>query len=209
MTGAERAAAWIRRDKVIAILRIAEADTAIRTCEYLIEAGLTVLEITADNDHAIASLDVLKRRFGNQILLGAGTVLDPATVGAAADAGAGFCVAPNLDPQVVAACASRDVLAVPGVFTPTEIVTATRLGLSLLKLFPCGGLSPAFLGALRGPFPSVGFVPTGGIDHASVAGWFKAGAVAVGLGSSLVGGDATAEVVQARVRQIRAQVPED
>jgi 2-dehydro-3-deoxyphosphogluconate aldolase/(4S)-4-hydroxy-2-oxoglutarate aldolase len=209
MTGAERAAAWIRQDKVIAILRIADADRAIRTCEYLVEAGLTVLEITADNDHAIASLKILKRRFGDQILLGAGTVLDPATVGAAASAGADFCVAPNLDPQVVAACASRDVLAVPGVLTPTEIVTATRLGLRMLKLFPCAGLSPAFLGALRGPFPSVGFVPTGGIDHASIAGWFTAGAVAVGLGSSLAGGDVTAEVIRTRVRQVRAQVPAD
>lgn len=207
--GTARAEAWIRREKVIAILRIADADQAIGICEHLVSAGLTVLEITADNAHALSSIAELRQRFGSRVLLGAGTVLDPATAWAAAEAGADFCVAPNLDPDVVAACASRDVLPVPGVFTPTEIAAAARLGLSLLKLFPCGGLSPAFLSALRGPFPAVGFVPTGGIDHRNIAAWFKAGAVAVGLGSSLAGGNVSADAISVRVREIKAQVPAD
>lgn len=206
-TRGARAEAWIRREKVIAILRISDADRAITLCQNLVQSGVTVVEITADNAHALSSIATLRRQLGDQVLLGVGTVLDAATARAAADIGADFCVAPNLDPEVAAVCASRDVLAIPGVFTPTEIAVAHRLGLSLLKLFPCGGLSPAFLSALRGPFPSTGFVPTGGIDHASIAGWFEAGAVAVGLGSSLVGGDVAADVLAARVREVKAQVP--
>lgn len=206
-TRGARAEAWIRREKVIAILRIGDADRAITISQTLVRSGLSVVEITADNAHALSCVATLRRQLEDQVLLGVGTVLDAATAHAAADIGADFCVAPNLDPEVVAVCARRDMLAIPGVFTPTEIVAAHRLGLSLLKLFPCGGLSPAFLSALRGPFPSIGFVPTGGIDHASIAGWFKAGAVAVGLGSSVVGGNVSADVVAARVREVRAQVP--
>ena len=203
---ATRAQRWIRREKVIAILRIKDAGQAISLCQNLVTAGLTVVEITADNSHALSSVTTLRERLGDQVLLGVGTVLDPAMVRAAADAGADFCVAPNLDPEVVTACADNGLLAIPGVFTPTEIVTAQRLGLDLLKLFPCGGLSPAFLSALRGPFPSVGFVPTGGIDPASIGAWLKAGAVAVGLGSSLTGGDNSTSAVAARVREIKNQV---
>ena len=204
---AARAQAWIRREKVIAILRIKAADQAITLCENLVEAGLTVVEITADNAHALSSVATLRARLGDRVLLGVGTVLDAETVRAAADVGADFCVAPNLDPEVVAACADNGLLAIPGVFTPTEIVAAQRLGLDLLKLFPCGGISPAFLSALRGPFSSVGFVPTGGIEPASVGAWLKAGAVAVGLGSSLTGGGNSASAVAARVREIKDQVP--
>ncbi len=122
-------------------------------------------------------------------------------------------MAPNLDPAVVTACQDAGLLAIPGVLTPTEIVTASRLGLSLLKLFPCGGLGPRFLSALRGPFPSIGFVPTGGIELTDVAGWFRAGAVAVGLGSCLTGRDDPAdpadpaESLAQRVLEIRKQVP--
>ena len=203
---AAHAEAWIRDLKVVAIIRTADPERAVRACQELVSAGLTAVEITADHPHAVSSVATLRQLLGDQALLGVGTVLDPATAEAAAGAGADFCVAPNLDPDVVSACAGRDVLAIPGVFTPTEIAAAQRLGLSLLKLFPCGGLRPEFLSALRGPFGSVGFVPTGGIDRSSVAGWFAAGAAAVGLGSSLTGGDISGGVIGARVRDILAQV---
>jgi 2-dehydro-3-deoxyphosphogluconate aldolase / (4S)-4-hydroxy-2-oxoglutarate aldolase len=205
-TRASRAEEWIRRDKIIAIVRTADAGRATRACRELVSAGLAVVEITADHPHALASVASLRQQLQARVLLGVGTVLDVATAEAAADAGADFCVAPNLDPDVIRACADRDMLAIPGVFTPTEIVAAQRLGLSLLKLFPCGGLRPEFLSALRGPFRSVGFVPTGGIGHADAGGWLAAGAAAVGLGSSLVGGDISADALKARVRDIRAQV---
>lgn len=203
---AARAEAWIRRQKVVAIVRTADAERAVRACKELVSAGLTVVEVTADHPHAVSSVATLRQQLGDRALLGVGTVLDPGTADAAADAGADFCVAPNLDPEVVAACAGRDMLAIPGVFTPTEIVAAQRLGLPLLKLFPCGGLRPEFLRALRGPFGSVGFVPTGGIDHASAGAWLAAGAAAVGLGSSLTGGDISGGAIAARARDLLSQV---
>jgi len=206
-TRAANAQGWIRRQQVIAILRMDDADRVIEICQTLVQLGLTVVEITADRAHAMSSIRSVRQALGSRVLLGAGTVLDVRTADAAAKAGADFCVAPNLDPEVVSACASRDMLAIPGVFTPTEIAAARGLGLSLLKLFPCGGLSPQFLSALRGPFPSTGFVPTGGIDATNVAGWFRAGAAAVGLGSSLVGRDGSADGLAERVREFRARIP--
>lgn len=203
---AARAEAWIRREKVVAIVRTADADRAVRACQELISVGLTVVEITADHPHALSSVATLRRQFGDRALLGVGTVLDPATAESAAGAGADFCVAPDLAPDVVAACTGRDMLAIPGVFTPTEITAAQRLGLSLLKLFPCGGLRPEFLSALRGPFGSVGFIPTGGIGHTSVRGWLAAGAAAVGLGSSLAGGDISGNALRVRAHDVLAQV---
>lgn len=205
---AARAETWIRQEKIIAISRIRDPDQAVTLCQSLACAGLSVIEVTADNPHAVTSVAILRKKLGDRVLLGVGTVLAPAVAHAAADAGADFCVSPSLEPDVIAACASRGLLAIPGVFTPAEIVAATRLGLSLLKLFPCGGLDPSFLRALRGPFASVGFVPTGGLDHGSIGGWFTAGAAAVGLGSWLVGGDSSASAVAARVREIKAQVPQ-
>jgi 2-dehydro-3-deoxyphosphogluconate aldolase/(4S)-4-hydroxy-2-oxoglutarate aldolase len=183
---AESAEARIRQAKVITILRLDSPAGIVDICRTLVAAGLVAVEITMDHSHAVASIRSVRAALGDSVLLGAGTVLDEAAVAAAASAGAEFCVAPNLDPDVVAACRHRGVLPVPGVFSPTEIATASRLGLRLLKLFPCGGLTPDFLRALRGPFPAVGFVPTGGVALPSVTQWLGAGAVAVGLGSALV-----------------------
>jgi 2-dehydro-3-deoxyphosphogluconate aldolase / (4S)-4-hydroxy-2-oxoglutarate aldolase len=194
------AAAQIRRSRVIAILRLDHAERIVDICRTLVGAGLSTIEITADRPHALTSISKVRDALGDRALLGVGTVLDERTVTAAVSAGAAFCVAPNLDPGVVAACRRHGVLAIPGVFSPTEIVSAGRLGLDLVKLFPCGGLSPEFLAALRGPFPGIGFVPTGGIGLAAVPGWLGAGAAAVGIGSALVRpGDSPADLA-ARAR---------
>ena len=193
--------ARIREARVIAILRIDRAEPIVGLCRVLAGLGLAV-EITMDRPHAVASIASARDALGDQALLGAGTVLDEGAVDAAVSAGADFCVAPNLDPAVVAACARLDVLAIPGVFTPTEIARADRLGLRLLKLFPCGGLTPAFLKALRGPFSSVGFVPTGGIGVSDAKGWLDAGAAAVGLGSALVGPDDSQADLASRARRL-------
>lgn len=205
-TRAAQAEAWVVRQKVIAILRIDNPAGVIEICEALVEQGLTAIEITTDRAHALSSIRHVRKAMGSRVLLGAGTVLDPGTAAAAARAGADFCVAPNLDAEVVAACAEQDMLVIPGVLTPTEVVSAQRLGLSLLKLFPCGGLGVQFLSALRGPFPGVGFIPTGGIDLSNISAWFQAGAAAVGIGSSLVGRDGCARYVAERARTFRLAI---
>ena len=197
--------ARIRAARIIAILRIDRADRIVDTCRALAGEGLAV-EITMDRPHAIASIGAVREALGDDMLLGAGTVLDERAVDDAVSAGADFCVAPNLDPDVVAACRRRVVLPIPGVFTPTEIAAAGRLGLQFLKLFPCGGQTPEFLRALRGPFSAVGFVPTGGIGLSAVPDWLEAGAAAVGLGSALVRPDDSLADLAARVRRLTERV---
>ncbi len=206
ITAAAAAEARIRQARVIAILRLDNAEHILDICRTLVSEGLAAVEITTDRPHAMASISTVREALGDRVLLGAGTVLDERTVDAAVSVGADFCVAPNLDPDVVAACRRREVLAIPGVFTPTEIASARQLGLQLLKLFPCGGQAPEFLSALRGPFSSVGFVPTGGIGLPAVPGWLDAGAAAVGLGSALVRPDDAQADLADRVRRLTGRI---
>lgn len=203
---AAAAESWIRWQRVVTILRVDNAEHIIGICEDLVASGLTVIEVTADRPHAIASIAQIRSALGDDVLLGAGTVLDAGTAARVAAAGADFCVAPNLDPDVVSSCAELEMLAIPGVFSPTEVAAARKLGLRLLKLFPCGGLSPAFLTALRGPFGDIGFIPTGGVDLTNAADWIAAGAAAVGIGSAIVGRDGASTNVAERARQLRASV---
>jgi 2-dehydro-3-deoxyphosphogluconate aldolase/(4S)-4-hydroxy-2-oxoglutarate aldolase len=204
----DTAEARIRQARIIAILRLDNPAGIVDICRTLVDEGLAAVEITMDHAHAIDSIRSVRAALGDRVLLGAGTVLDESAVAAAVSAGAEFCVSPNFDPEVVAACRHRRVLPIPGVFSPTEIASASRLGLRLLKLFPCGGLTPDFLRAMRGPFPAVGFVPTGGIGLSSVAEWLGAGAAAVGLGSALVRSGDSGEDVASRARRLGQDIQE-
>jgi 2-dehydro-3-deoxyphosphogluconate aldolase/(4S)-4-hydroxy-2-oxoglutarate aldolase len=151
------------------------------------------MEITMGHPEALKSLERARHALGPAVFLGAGTVTDATTVSQVAAAGASFCVAPNLDAEVVTAAQGLGLLPVPGVLSPTEVVAAKRLGLRLLKLFPAGPVGTGYLQALKGPLPDVGFIAVGGVEIEDVPEWLSAGAVAVGLGSGLVGrgGDLT------------------
>jgi Entner-Doudoroff aldolase len=153
----------------------------------LAEAGLGVLEVTLDHPGALDALGAMAQALGDDVVLGAGTVRDPALPAQAAAAGARFCVSPELDVAVVEATLAAGLEPVPGTLSPTEIATALRAGARMVKLFPAGALGPGYLRALLGPFADLAVVPTGGIRHDEVAPWLDAGALAVGLGSDLVG----------------------
>jgi 2-dehydro-3-deoxyphosphogluconate aldolase/(4S)-4-hydroxy-2-oxoglutarate aldolase len=143
-------------------------------------------------------------------LLGAGTVTDVATARAVIDAGASFVVSPVFKPDVVAACHERDVAAMPGCFSPTEILAAYESGADIVKVFPATALGPQFIKDVRGPLPQVKLMPTGGVTLENAGDWIRAGAVAVGLGSALV--DARAiegnrwDVITANARLVVANV---
>ena len=177
----------IRARRVVAILRLRDHSHAVELCRALADGGVSVMEITMDHPESLRSLESARKVLGPEITLGAGTVLAAETVRRAADAGASFCVSPNLDAEIVVAAQGRGLLPVPGVMTPTEVVAAQHLGLSLLKLFPAGPLGLDYLHALQGPLPHIGFVATGGVEIDDVPKWISAGAVAVALGSGLVG----------------------
>lgn len=172
---------------VVPVVRVRSADVAYRAADALLEGGIAILEITLTIPNAIAVVRSLASRLGERALIGAGTVLSPADVDACVDAGARFIVSPGLDAAVVDAAHRRDVLAIPGVLTPTEVMAALRTGVEIVKIFPCSSMGGAkYVRALRGPLPHARLLPTGGITLATAAEYIQAGAAAIGIGSELV-----------------------
>jgi 2-dehydro-3-deoxyphosphogluconate aldolase/(4S)-4-hydroxy-2-oxoglutarate aldolase len=175
----------LRTTPVLAILRARSAARVVAAAGALADVGIRAVEVTLTTDGALDALARL-RATRPDLLAGAGTVITPEDAATAVQAGAQFLVAPCVQPDTMAAAARLGVPIIPGAFTPTEVVTAVEHGAALVKLFPAT-LGPAYLRALRGPLPEVGFVPTGGVGLDSIAAFLSAGAVAVGLGSPLTG----------------------
>ena len=181
----------LREVGIIPIIRAASADVVVPVAEALLHAGLPVVEITLTVPNAIDAIAAVAKRFAGKVLLGAGTVTDAESVRRAVDAGAEFIVTPCLVPEVIAAAQRAGVVVLPGALTPTEVFEAHRLGGDLVKVFPvqsAGGA--AYLRALRGPFPDIPLVPTGGVTLENLAEMFRAGAAAVGVGTELISKDA-------------------
>jgi 2-dehydro-3-deoxyphosphogluconate aldolase / (4S)-4-hydroxy-2-oxoglutarate aldolase len=169
---------------VLAIVRFHDGGDVAGTIEALARGGMELFEITIDTPGA---LEAVEHAAGSGRTMGVGTVLTADHVRASAAAGAGFVVSPGLIPEVVSVAQSLNIEPMPGVFTATEIIAATATGARVMKVFPafCGG--PAYLRALRGPFPSIPLVPTGGVRLDEIRPYLDAGAAAVALGSELVG----------------------
>jgi len=175
------------------VIRAESADAAVAVVEALMEAGLTVAEITMTVPGAIEAIASVSKRFGDKVLVGAGTVTDAETVRRALDAGAEFIVSPCLVPDVIAAARRADVAVLPGALTPTEVFEAFRSGGDLVKVFPAQNVGgAAYLRALHGPFPEIPLVPTGGVTLDNLGEMFKAGAAAVGVGGEMISKDALA-----------------
>jgi len=155
--------------------------------------------------NAVEVLAAVKRDLGKKILLGAGTVLDPETARAAFLAGAEFLVSPVVNLDVIRMGLRYDKLVMPGAYTPTEVLSAWEAGADVVKLFPADIGGPAYLKALKGPLPQVRILPTGGVNLQTLPEFFKAGACAVGLGSSLVEKDAVERGDFARIRDLARQ----
>jgi 2-dehydro-3-deoxyphosphogluconate aldolase / (4S)-4-hydroxy-2-oxoglutarate aldolase len=192
--GRRRAKAGVLREfGIIPILRASTADVALPVAEALLQAGLPVVEITMTVPNAIDAIRAVAKRFAGKLLVGAGTVTDAETARRAVDAGAEFIVTPCLFPDVIEAARHADVAVLPGALTPTEVFEAFRLGGDMVKVFPIQSVGgAAYLRALRGPFPDIPLVPTGGVTLANVGEMFAAGAAAVGVGSELISTDALA-----------------
>jgi 2-dehydro-3-deoxyphosphogluconate aldolase/(4S)-4-hydroxy-2-oxoglutarate aldolase len=183
-------AAALERITAVGIVPVIRADseaTALRIAEALIGAGLDVIEITMTVPNATGVMAALARQFGDRIVLGAGTVTSTTMAGDAADAGCAFLVTPCLALDVVAAARARHMPVICGALTPTEIVAADRAGADLVKVFPASAVGgPAYIRAVRGPLPNIGLVATGGVGLDSVAAYFEAGVVALGVGGEMI-----------------------
>jgi 2-dehydro-3-deoxyphosphogluconate aldolase/(4S)-4-hydroxy-2-oxoglutarate aldolase len=183
----ERALALIREMGLIPIVRAPSAGDALRAAEAIIQGGIGIAEITMTVPNAIQVMEQVAAKFGEKVLLGAGTILDPESCRAALLAGAEFIVTPSLNLQVIEIARRYSKPCFPGALTPTEIVTAWESGADMVKIFPCGPVGgPAYIKALKGPFPQIDFVPTGGVNLETTPEFIKAGAAAVAVGGELV-----------------------
>jgi 2-dehydro-3-deoxyphosphogluconate aldolase/(4S)-4-hydroxy-2-oxoglutarate aldolase len=183
--------ATLREVGIIPVIRADSADAAKAVVEALVQAGLLVAEITMTVPRAIETIASVTKNFGDSVLVGAGTVTDADTARRAVDAGADFIVTPCLIPEVIDAARRAEVAILPGALTPSEVLQAFRLGGDMVKVFPAQNVGGAsYLRALRGPFPEIPLVPTGGVTLENVRDMFDAGAAAVGIGSELISKDA-------------------
>ncbi len=182
----------IEASGVVAVIRMKEADKLRAVIDALLEGGVRALELTMTVPGAIGLIEKLAKDVPGEFLLGAGTVLDPETARQVILAGARYIVAPVLNLDVIKLCHRYDVAAMPGCFTPTEILTAWDAGADVVKVFPATALGPAFFKDIRGPLPQVKMMPTGGVTLANAGEWIKAGAVAIGVGTALVDAKAVA-----------------
>jgi 2-dehydro-3-deoxyphosphogluconate aldolase/(4S)-4-hydroxy-2-oxoglutarate aldolase len=179
---------------IVPVVRAPNLEEAARAVELIYEGGIPVAEITLTVPNAPAAIRQVVEKFGDRILVGAGTVLTAAQAEECFDAGAQFLVSPGLSLPVLNVAKARNKLAIPGTLTPTELMAALVEGIRLVKVFPCGNMGGAkYLKSLKGPFPDVLMIPTGGVNAGNAVEYFAAGAFALGIGSDLVDNKAIRE----------------
>ena len=183
----EKALTLIREVGLVPIVRVPTEDDAVRAAEAIAQGGIGIAEITMTVPGALRVMEGVAGRYGDKVLLGAGTVLDPETCRAALLAGAEFIVTPSLNLRVIEMARRYGKPIFSGALTPTEVVTTWQAGADMVKIFPCGAAGgPKYIKALKGPLPQIEMVPTGGVNLENAAEYIKAGAAAVAVGGELV-----------------------
>ena len=196
----------IRDIGVIPVVRAKSADEAIKAIDAIREGGISILEITMTVPGAIGVIEEVSKRYGNEAVVGAGTVLDGETARACILAGARFVVSPSLNLETIEVCRRYGIAVMPGALTPTEVVQAWSAGADFVKVFPAGAVGGAsYIRSLKAPLPQIELVPTGGVSLKTAADFIKAGASALGVGADLVDVQAIREgnqsVVTERARE--------
>jgi 2-dehydro-3-deoxyphosphogluconate aldolase/(4S)-4-hydroxy-2-oxoglutarate aldolase len=209
----------LKRIEEVGIIPVVRAESevlAIAVAKSISNAGIPILEITMTVPGAVKIIKKLCRDYGDEVLIGAGTVLDSEAARACIDAGAQFIVSPTLNIQTVELCKQQEIAVFPGALTPTEVVSAWQAGADAVKVFPCSAVGGAkYLRALKAPLPQINLIPTGGVSLSTAKDFIAAGAWALGVGSDLVNSKAinagdydsvasTARSYVAAVREVRA-----
>ena len=184
--------AFVLEQRLVAIARGSDGAKLVAACGVLCDAGVPIIEITLTVPGALAAIAEVKRGLGSRVMVGAGTVLDPETARAALLAGAEFVVAPNANVKVIRLCKRYGALAMPGAFTPSEIVAAWEAGADIVKVFPAEVGGPAYFKAVKAPLPQVRLMPSGGVDERTASEFLRAGACCVSVGSNLLAGTVVA-----------------
>ncbi len=202
----EQVLQMIEDSGMVAVVRGETAEKARAIVESCIEGGIKAIELTFTVPFAHRVIEDLAMQYSDQILLGAGTVLDPETARIAILSGAQFVVAPHFNPDTTKLCNRYRVANMAGILTVREAVEAMEAGVDVLKLFPGDLFGPAFIKDIRGPLPYAKIMPTGGVSVSNAGDWIRAGAVAVGAGSSLMKGDvkANAAAFMEEIQKARA-----
>ena len=203
--------AFISEVGIVPIVRTSSAEGAIQAVEAIYAGGVRAAEITMTVPGAIHALEKLADRFGGKLILGAGTVLDPETARACMLAGAEFFVTPSLRLSTIEMAKRYSKVICPGALTPTEVLTAWEAGADVVKIFPCGNVGgPKYIKALKGPFPQIEMIPTGGVNLETTGDFLKAGACAVAVGGELVDAKSVKEgrfdIIENRARQYLAAI---
>ena len=185
MTPAEKTLALILEHRIVAILRGCDPSHVLPIAEALYAGGIRLLEITLNSPGAFEAIEAATASLGDRMVIGAGTVLEAAEATSAIAAGAKFILSPSLDAAVIRRTVDLGAVSIPGAFTPTEILEAWRKGAHLVKVFPASA-GPAWFRDIRGPLPQIPLMATGGVGLSNLKDFDKAGAVAFGIGSSLV-----------------------
>lgn len=175
----------ILNHKIVAIIRGAQPADILHIAHALCEGGVKLLEVTLNSPDALSSISKIATRMNAEVFVGAGTVLDAEMARAAIDSGAQFIISPSLDLETIYATKQAGAISIPGAFTATEIFSAYKNGGDIIKVFPAS-IGPAYFKDLRGPFPHIPLMPTGGVNLSNIQEFQKAGAVAFGIGGGLV-----------------------
>ncbi|MDQ0247535.1 2-dehydro-3-deoxyphosphogluconate aldolase/(4S)-4-hydroxy-2-oxoglutarate aldolase [Bacillus fengqiuensis] len=176
----------LKKRKLVAVIRGARPDQIIPITRALKEGGICTLEITVETPKVCTLIETVKEEFGDDIIVGAGTVLDPETARAVIMAGAEFIFSPTVNAGTIKMAKRYGIISIPGALTPTEILTAYEHGADIIKVFPADALGIGYFKSLKGPLPHIPLMPTGGVNLDNLDSFLKAGAVAAGLGSSLI-----------------------
>jgi 2-dehydro-3-deoxyphosphogluconate aldolase/(4S)-4-hydroxy-2-oxoglutarate aldolase len=202
---------FILETGIVPVVRTATAEAAIRAVEAIYCGGIRAAEITMTVPGALRALEKVADKFGDKIVLGAGTVLDPETARACMLAGAEFFVTPSLKISTIEMVKRYSKVICPGALTPTEVLAAWDAGADIVKIFPCGNVGgPKYIKALKGPFPHIDMIPTGGVNLETTGEFLKAGACAVAVGGELVDAKTITEgrfhIIEERAREYLAAV---
>lgn len=181
----------IFENKIISIVRGAKPEDTLKIAKALRDGGIRLIEITLNSPNALESIELVSQELGEEMVVGAGTVLDPETARAALLAGSKFILSPTVDLETIKMTKRYGAVSIPGAYTPTEILTAYENGGDIIKVFPAS-VGPNYFKDIRGPLSHIPLLPTGGVTLDNIAEFQKAGVVGFGIGSSLV--DAKQEV---------------
>ena len=189
----------ILETKIVAIIRGANPGDVLKIAKALSAGGVKALEITINSPKALSVIEEVADQMGQQVLVGAGTVLDAETARAAITAGAKFIISPTVDVKTIKMARRYGIVSIPGAYTPTEILTAYENGGDIIKVFPAS-IGAQYIKDIRGPLGHIPLMPTGGVNLENIGDFQKAGAVAFGIASALV--DTKKEITEAYLQQL-------